>query len=94
MLLRCKTLGPPMSQLGHKRPKGPCLLQVRSTPNCGHSTGTTGRSPSCHEQTHAVQQTTCTGCADLLDHLIGAGKQRGGTSTPSALAVNKVPSGR
>jgi hypothetical protein len=40
----------------------------------------------CQLLTHALQQTTCIGCTDLLDHLVGAGEQRGRHGAAEGLA--------
>ena len=37
-----------------------------------------------------MQQTPCTGCNDLLNHLIGARSTGGGTKVPSTLAPHTL----
>jgi hypothetical protein len=43
-----------------------CLLNVRFAPP-----PESGRTADCHDRTHALQQTTCTGCNNLLHYLAG-----------------------
>jgi hypothetical protein len=50
MLLRCESLEPPMSQLGHKQTGHHDLGQVRFTPQSGHARAHLDTSVKCQER--------------------------------------------
>jgi len=47
----------------------PCATSCPLCPNSGHRQRRRRMSALCHKRTRAPQQTTCTHCSDLLDHL-------------------------
>jgi hypothetical protein len=50
-------------------------IRVRLSPDFGHIKPPPHSTRCAHKPTHAPQQTMCKGCNDLLDHLVGDGKQ-------------------
>jgi hypothetical protein len=68
MLLRCESLEPTTSLLGHKprRRSGPGPVYVRSTSDRVEVLCTAVKDAKCHKPTYAVQQIA------LFNHLVGA----------------------
>jgi hypothetical protein len=72
-------LKPLLSKLalfGSSAPNLQCPWLVRLRSNTLRQRGHSRPAASCQYRPHALQQKTCTGCTDLLDHLVGESKQR------------------
>ena len=76
-LLQCGISTALMSESGQKHELPRRSIGVRFALNKQTPTARVQCDAMCHFRTHAVQQTSCVGCDDLLDHLVGEREERG-----------------